>query len=180
MKILAVEDNKTLLDSIIEELSKHFDVEGCEDGEEALYMIEQDIYDLVVLDLMLPGMNGMEILKNARNKGMIHLYNSYSKRGFRRQGREAFQTGANDYLTKPFYMEELVARVYAILRTNGKLTEKTGLQFKDMYIDTSEKRVFIGDEEITLQNKQYNLLEYFVMNRGAILLKEQIYAEYGE
>ena len=59
MKILAVEDNKTLLDSIVEELSKHFDVEGCEDGEEALYMIEQDIYDLVVLDLMLPGMNGM-------------------------------------------------------------------------------------------------------------------------
>ncbi len=70
MKIVAGEDNKTLLDSIMAELSKHFYVEACEDGEEALYMIEQGIYDLVVLDLMLPGMNGMEILKNARNKGM--------------------------------------------------------------------------------------------------------------
>ncbi|WP_270839264.1 response regulator transcription factor [Peptacetobacter hiranonis] len=175
MRILAVEDNKTLLDSIIEELSKHFDVEGCEDGEEALYMIEQDIYDLVILDLMLPGMNGMEILKNARNKGIDTPVLILTAKEALDDKVEAFQTGANDYLTKPFYMEELVARVYAILRTNGKLTEKTGLQFKDMYIDTSEKRVFIGDEEITLQNKQYNLLEYFVMNRGAILLKEQIY-----
>ncbi|TQQ85335.1 response regulator transcription factor [Peptacetobacter hominis] len=175
MKILAVEDNRALLDSIEEELSKHFEVERCEDGEEALYMIEQNIYDLAVLDIMLPGMSGIEVLKKAREKGIDTPVLILTAKEALDDKVEAFSTGANDYLTKPFYMEELVARVYAILRTNGKLTEKTGLNFKDMRIDTSEKRVFVGDDEIKLQNKQYNLLEYFVMNKGAILLKEQIY-----
>ena len=88
---------------------------------------------------------------------------------------KAFEIGANDYLTKPFYMEELVARVYAILRTTGKLKNKNVLQFKDLHVDINEKRVFINDCEIELQNKQFNLLEYFLLNKGCILLKEQIY-----
>jgi len=88
---------------------------------------------------------------------------------------KAFEIGANDYLTKPFYMEELVARVYAILRTTGKIKSKNTLQFKDLYLDINEKRVFINDCEIELQNKQFNLLEYLVLNKGCILLKEQIY-----
>ena len=88
---------------------------------------------------------------------------------------KAFEIGANDYLTKPFYMEELVARVYAILRTTGKIKSKNTLQFKDLYLDINEKRVYINDFEIELQNKQFNLLEYLVLNKGCILLKEQIY-----
>ena len=175
MKILAVEDNKTLLDSIVAELSKQFEVERCEDGDEALYLIEQGIYDLVVLDIMLPGISGMEVLKRAREKGIDTPVLILTAKEALDDKVEAFTKGANDYLTKPFYMEELIARVYAILRTNGKITEKTGLQFKDLYIDTSEKRAFINDEELKLQNKQYKLLEYFVMNKGSILLKEQIY-----
>ena len=83
--------------------------------------------------------------------------------------------GANDYLTKPFYMEELVARIYAMLRTTGKLQTKNTLDFYDLHLDLSKRRVFYKEEEIELQNKQFNLLEYFLLNKGTILLKEQIY-----
>ncbi|PBF45897.1 response regulator transcription factor, partial [Clostridioides difficile] len=175
MKVLIVEDNKILLESVVEELSKHFETEKCEDGEEALYLINQNIYDLVILDLMLPNINGFDILKKMRVNNIDTPVLILTAKETLDDKVEAFTIGANDYLTKPFYMEELVARVYAILRTNGKIKERNGLEFKSLYLDTLEKRVYIEKEEIKLQNKQFNLLEYFVLNKGSILLKEQIY-----
>lgn len=175
MKILVVEDNKKLLQTIEKELARHFEVECCEDGEEALYLIKQGIYDLVVLDLMLPGLDGIDILKNVRKDHIDTPILILTAKESLDEKMEAFSIGANDYLTKPFYMEELVARVYAILRTTGKLKNKNVLQFKDLHVDINEKRVFINDCEIELQNKQFNLLEYFLLNKGCILLKEQIY-----
>ena len=175
MKVLIVEDNKILLESVVEELSKHFETEKCEDGEEALYLVNQNIYDLVILDLMLPNINGFDILKKMRVNNIDTPVLILTAKETLDDKVEAFTIGANDYLTKPFYMEELVARVYAILRTNGKIKERNGLEFKSLYLDTLEKRVYIEKEEIKLQNKQFNLLEYFVLNKGSILLKEQIY-----
>lgn len=175
MKVLIVEDNKILLESVVEELSKHFETEKCEDGEEALYLVNQNIYDLVILDLMLPNINGFDILKKMRINNIDTPVLILTAKETLDDKVEAFTIGANDYLTKPFYMEELVARVYAILRTNGKIKERNGLEFKSLYLDTLEKRVYIEKEEIKLQNKQFNLLEYFVLNKGSILLKEQIY-----
>ncbi|MGL4910970.1 MAG: response regulator transcription factor [Romboutsia sp.] len=175
MKILVVEDNKSLLESILKELSKHFDIEGCEDGEEALYLINQNIYDLVILDWMLPNISGIDILKSMRNKEISTPVLILTAKESLDDKVSAFELGANDYLTKPFYMEELVARIYAILRTNGKIKNKSGIIFKDLHIDTSKKSVYINGEEIELQNKQFNLLEYFLINKGSILLKEQIY-----
>ena len=175
MKVLIVEDNKILLESVVEELSKHFETEKCEDGEEALYLVNQNIYDLVILDLMLPNINGFDILKKTRVNNIDTPVLILTAKETLDDKVEAFTIGANDYLTKPFYMEELVARVYAILRTNGKIKERNGLEFKSLYLDTLEKRVYIEKEEIKLQNKQFNLLEYFVLNKGSILLKEQIY-----
>ncbi|KPI53973.1 transcriptional regulator [Clostridioides difficile] len=175
MKVLIVEDNKILLESVVEELSKHFETEKCEDGEEALYLVNQNIYDLVILDLMLPNINGIDILKKMRVNNIDTPVLILTAKEALDDKVEAFTIGANDYLTKPFYMEELVARVYAILRTNGKIKERNGLEFKSLYLDTLEKRVYIEKEEIKLQNKQFNLLEYFVLNKGSILLKEQIY-----
>lgn len=175
MKVLIVEDNKILLESVVEELSKHFETEKCEDGEEALYLVNQNIYDLVILDLMLPNINGFDILKKMRVNNIDAPVLILTAKETLDDKVEAFTIGANDYLTKPFYMEELVARVYAILRTNGKIKERNGLEFKSLYLDTLEKRVYIEKEEIKLQNKQFNLLEYFLLNKGSILLKEQIY-----
>ena len=175
MKILVVEDNKKLLQTIEKELARHFEVECCEDGEEALYLIKQGIYDLVVLDLMLPGLDGIDILKNVRKDHIDTPIIILTAKESLDEKVEAFSIGANDYLTKPFYMEELVARIYAILRTTGKLQSSNTLDFYDLHLDLSKRRVFYKDEEIILQNKQFNLLEYFLLNKGTILLKEQIY-----
>ncbi len=175
MKILVVEDNKKLLETIKKELSKHFEVESCEDGEESFYLIKQDIYDLVVLDLMLPNMNGIDILKNIRQNHLDTPVIILTAKESLDEKVEAFTIGANDYLTKPFYMEELIARIYAMLRTTGKMQTSNTLDFNDLHLDLSKKRVFFKDKEIELQNKQFNLLEYFLLNKGTILLKEQIY-----
>ena len=174
MKVLVVEDNIKILNSIYDELKNHFEVYKCSHGEDALYQINQNIYDLVILDLMLPGMSGIEILENIRRYIETPVLILTAKEELDDKVK-AFKIGANDYLTKPFYMEELVARVYAILRTNGKLKNKNELKFKDLYLDVNAKRVFINGCEIGLQNKQFNLLEYLLLNKGSILLKEQIY-----
>ena len=175
MKILVVEDNKKLLEGIVKEISSNFQCESCEDGEEALYLIKQDIYDLVVLDLMLPNLNGLDILKKMRDNYIDTPVIILTAKESLDDKVGAFSIGANDYLTKPFYMEELIARIYAILRTNGKINDKNSLDFKDLHLDLSKKRVFINGDEINLQNKQFGLLEYFLLNKGTILLKEQIY-----
>ncbi|SCI16520.1 MULTISPECIES: response regulator transcription factor [unclassified Romboutsia] len=175
MKILVVEDNKKLLESIEKEVSSHFQCEICSDGEEALYLINQGIYDLVILDLMLPNLNGLDILKKMRDNYIETPVIILTAKESLDDKVGAFSIGANDYLTKPFYMEELIARIYAILRTNGKLNDKNSLYFQDLHLDLSKRRVFIGENEIELQNKQFGLLEYFLLNKGTILLKEQIY-----
>ena len=175
MKILVVEDNKKLLQTIEKEIIKHFEVKCCEDGEEALYLIKQGIYDLVVLDLMLPSLSGLEVLKNIRKDHIDTPVLILTAKESLDEKMEAFSIGANDYLTKPFYMEELIARIYAILRTTGKLQTSNTLDFYDLHLDLSKRRVFYKNEEIKLQNKQFNLLEYFLLNKGTILLKEQIY-----
>ena len=174
VKVLVVEDNIKILNSIYDELKNHFEVYKCSHGEDALYHINQNIYDLVILDLMLPGMSGLEILENIRRYIETPVLILTAKEELDDKVK-AFKIGANDYLTKPFYMEELVARVYAILRTNGKLKNKNEVKFKDLYLDVNAKRVFINGCEIELQNKQFNLLEYLLLNKGSILLKEQIY-----
>lgn len=174
MKILVVEDNIKILKSICDELDNHFDTYKCSDGEDALYQINQNIYDLIILDIMIPGINGLDILKSIRKNIETPVLILTAKEELDDKVK-AFEIGANDYLTKPFYMEELVARIYAILRTNGKIKESNSIKFKDLILDTNKKRVFINQEEIELQNKQFNLLEYFLLNKGAILLKEQIY-----
>ncbi|CEO30153.1 response regulator transcription factor [Paraclostridium sordellii] len=175
MKILVVEDNTKLLDSIVKELEKHFQVESTSNGEEAYYLIKQNIYDLVVLDLMLPGMDGIQILEGIRKTNEDILVLILTAKESVDAKVKAFMIGANDYLTKPFYMEELVARIYAMLRTKGKLDNKNTLEFKDLKLDLNKKKVTIEGNEIELANKQFNLLEYLLLNKGTILLKEQIF-----
>lgn len=175
MKVLIVEDNFKLLGELKKELDNHFETDVCSLGEDAIYNIKQNIYDLIILDLMLPDMSGIDVLKTIRNEGINTLVLILTAKESLDDKVGAFEIGANDYLTKPFYMEELVARVYAMLRTNGKIKKDNQIVFKDLKLDTNSKTAFIKEEDLKLQNKQFNLLEYFIINKGTILLKEQIY-----
>ena len=179
-KILLVEDNKKLSDSVYDYLSSEFEVTAVYDGADAIAYYDYDEYDLVVLDLMLPNVDGISVLRHikAQNKnvGVIILT---AKEGLDDK-LAAFEIGTNDYLTKPFYMEELKARIYAVLRSIGKLETVNKISFKDLYIDLTQQTCMIRTEsgvvEIQLQEKLLRLLEYFMINRNTLLFKNQIFS----
>ena len=177
MRILVVEDNTVLADTIKEELSRNvnLDVEVLNNGEDALYDIERSIYDIIILDIMLPDLSGIEILRIIRNKGIKTPVIILTAKEELDDKVGAFSFGANDYVTKPFYMEELVARVYAVLRTTGSISNENILEFKDLKMNLDSRTVYIGNQEIELYKKQFDILEYFLMNKKQVLLKEQIY-----
>ncbi|GAA0103720.1 response regulator transcription factor [Paraclostridium sordellii] len=177
MRILVVEDNTVLADTIKEELSRNvnLDVEVLNNGEDALYDIERSIYDIIILDIMLPDLSGIEILRSIRNKCIKTPVIILTAKEELDDKVGAFSIGANDYVTKPFYMEELVARVYAVLRTTGSISNENILEFKDLKMNLDSRTVYIGNQEIELYKKQFDILEYFLMNKKQVLLKEQIY-----
>lgn len=177
MRILVVEDNMVLAETIKEELcsNSNLDVSVLNNGEDALYDIERSIYDIIILDIMLPGLSGIDILKDIRNKGIKTPVLMLTAKESLDDKVGAFSIGANDYITKPFYMEELIARVYAVLRTTGYISNENMLEFKDLKINLEARKVYINDTEVELYKKQFDILEYFLMNKGQVLLKEQIY-----
>jgi len=179
-KILLVEDNKKLNESVYDYLSGEFDVTAVYDGADAIAYYDYEEYDLVVLDLMLPKVDGISVLrhikKQNKNSGVIIL----TAKETLDDKLTAFELGTNDYLTKPFYMEELKARIYAVLRSIGKMKNVNEICFKDLYIDLKQQKCMIrrGSEsiEIPLQEKLLLLLEYFLINRNTLLFKNQIFS----
>ncbi len=175
IKVLLVEDNKKINDNIRLYLKDDFEVQPVFSGEDALLYLDAITYDLVILDLMLPGIDGMSVLsyieKNHKSIGVLMLT---AKEDLGDKLR-AFELGAQDYLTKPFFMEELKARMYVILKRLGKMTEKNVVVFKDLKIDLSKKQAAINNQKLELNERQYHLLEYFMLNQGILLFKEQIF-----
>ncbi len=175
IKILLVEDNVNIADNITEYFKDEFDMKCVYNGAEAIYQLDILNYDIVILDLMLPEVSGMEVLKHISDKQLnlgIIVLTAKEELGDK---LKAFNLGTNDYLTKPFYMEELKARIFSILRSMGKIKSSNILQFKDMQIDMKAKKVFIKSEDIQLNEKLYELLEYLIKNKGVVLFKEQIF-----
>lgn len=175
MRLLVIEDDEFILESIKCVLEEEFQVDTSVNGEEGLFFAKQDIYDLLILDLMLPDMDGFTILKNLREADVKTPVLILSAKGAVDDRIKGLSLGADDYMTKPFHIEELVLRVKAILRRYGLINEENTVSFKDLSIISKTKQTFIRDEEIKLQVKQFNLLEYLIANEGTILLKEQIY-----
>ena len=124
---------------------------------------------------MLPEIDGMGVLKHMSKKGIDTAVIVLTAKEELGDKLKAFNLGANDYLTKPFYMEELKARIIAILKSVGKIKSSNMLQFKDMEVNMKTKRVYIKGNEIDLNEKLYSLLEYLIMNKGVLLFKEQIF-----
>jgi two-component system response regulator CiaR len=150
------------------------DVEGVYDGEEALFLSEQDIYDLIILDVMLPKIDGFTILENIRKFSNVPVLMLTAKDTVQDKVR-GLKLGADDYLTKPFYRDELLARTEALLRRYNNNFEGLRLTFREMKFDLVHKSVTIGGEKLDIVGKTYDILEYLVRNKEIIIPKEQLF-----
>lgn len=175
IKVLLVEDNLKISQNIVEYLKTDMNIQAFYNGEDAIEYLNTGSYDIVILDLMLPEVDGMYVLnymsKKELNTGVIVL-TAKEELGDK---LKAFNLGANDYLTKPFFLEELKARVNVILKSMGKIKKPNLIEFKDMYIDMKTKTAYIGEEKLELNEKLYTLLQYLMINKGVLPFKEQIF-----
>ena len=177
MRILVIEDEFNLADVIEARLrDEKYSVDISLDGEEGLYNALADIYDLIILDVMLPKKNGFEILKEIRENGISSKVIMLTARGELDDKLNGLGSGADDYITKPFHMEELVARVNVQLRKDS-LNEDNSISFEDLKLNlkTSNLACITTNENIDVGLKELLLLEYFMKNAGIIISKEQIY-----
>ena len=177
MRILIVEDEYSLADVIASKLKKEkYIVDISTDGEEGYYNASTGIYDLIILDVMLPNMNGFEILKAIRKEGIESKVIMLTAKSMLEDKLEGLENGANDYLTKPFHIDELVARINIQLK-NTTSREKNILEYGDLKQDMSKSKLIMikTNDEVELVNKEFQLLEYLMQNPDQILSKDQIY-----
>ena len=175
INLLIVEDEATLSDNIKEILSDLGEITQIYDGEEGLFEAETGVYDLILLDLMLPGKNGYEILAELRKKNIQTPVLILTAKDGLEDKITGFQKGADDYLTKPFYREELIMRVKALLKRSLGLFSENQIVYKNITCKLATKEVTIDDEILSIQGKEFDLLVYFIQNKGVILTKEQIF-----
>ncbi|VGQ96169.1 response regulator transcription factor [Streptococcus pyogenes] len=174
IKILLVEDDLSLSNSIFDFLDDFADVMQVFDGDEGLYEAESGIYDLILLDLMLPEKNGFQVLKELREKDVkIPVLIMTAKEGLDDKGH-GFELGADDYLTKPFYLEELKMRIQALLKRTGKFADKN-ISFGNLVVDLARKEVKVEGKVVELLGKEFDLLVYLLQNQNVILPKIQIF-----
>lgn len=175
INLLIVEDEATLSDNIKEILSDLGEITQIYDGEEGLFEAETGVYDLILLDLMLPGKNGYEISAELRKKNIQTPVLILTAKDGLEDKITGFQKGADDYLTKPFYREELIMRVKALLKRSLGLFSENQIVYKNITCNLATKEVTIDDEILSIQGKEFDLLVYFIQNKGVILTKEQIF-----
>lgn len=174
IKILLVEDDLSLSNSVFDFLDDFADVMQVFDGDEGLYEAESGVYDLILLDLMLPEKDGFTVLKELREKGVTTPVLIMTAKESLDDKGHGFELGADDYLTKPFYLEELKMRIQALLKRSGKFNQNT-LSFGDVRVNLSTNSTFVGDKEVELLGKEFDLLVYFLQNQNVILPKSQIF-----
>lgn len=175
MKILIVEDERTLSDTIKQCICKKFDTEQAYDGYEAYMMAKENIYDAIILDLMLPEMSGYDVLLKLRENKVLTPVLILTAKDTLNDKIKGFNYGADDYLVKPFEREELLARLEAIIRRTNGAYKQDIIEFKELKLNIKSRRAFIKEEELILQGKQFDILEYLINSKGTIITKEQIF-----
>ena len=174
MKILLAEDEVDLNNVVTRYLKKNgYSIDSVLDGEEALDYLEYGEYDLVILDIMMPKVDGFEVIKKLRNKGNHTSVLMLTARDSADDKVKGLDLGADDYIVKPFDFNELLARIRAVVRRKyGNSSNK--LVIGDLILDTSEKSVTRAGKQIELTGKEYEVLEYLMQSKNRILSREQI------
>ena len=178
MRILIVEDELKLAEIISDRLKKeNYETDISTDGESGLYNALTDSYDLIVLDIMLPKVDGIEILRQIREEGISSKVIMLTARSSIEDKLTGLTGGANDYLTKPFHIDELIARINIQLRAAGKPYSEPTISFGDLVLNTKTSQLSLNGkaDKIDINNKEFQILEYFINNPNIILSKEQIY-----
>ena len=174
MRLLIAEDEKALNNVIAKRLTAEgYSVDSCYDGEEALSFIEMGEYDAVILDIMMPILDGLSVLKTMRsekNSTPVLLLTAKDSIDDRVTGLDA---GAQDYLIKPFAFEELLARIRAMTRKTAGNTTNI-FEIEDLVLDINSHTVTRGGKNITLSAKEFDILEYMIRNKGIVLSREKI------
>lgn len=175
-KILIVEDDKSIVRGLTDNLKKeNFDVESSTDGERAYAMAKAGSYDLIILDIMLPKMNGLDICKQLRKDGVQTPIVMLTGKGEEMDKVLGLELGADDYVTKPFGVRELVARIKALLRRQTDLRrniEETS--FEDVYVDFKKQEARKGSAALDMSAKEFELLKYFVEREGEVVARSQL------
>lgn len=174
MKILIIEDEHKIANSLKKGLEQEsYTVDVAYDGLSGYDLASSEPYDVIVLDLMLPEMDGMEICKKLRDQKIHTPILMLTARGELRDKVEGLNTGADDYLTKPFAFEELLARVRALVRRPKEQTP-TQLHYDNLVVDTATFSVHRADKEVTLSKKEFMLLEFFMRHPQITFTKDQL------
>jgi len=174
MRLLVVEDEAALCSSIAEGLRLDgYEVDTCQDGLEALELSSVEPYDLIILDLNLPGLDGMEVLRRLRADNVETGVLILSARGQLRDKVSGLDAGANDYLTKPFHFEELEARVRSLTRRRF-IQENVHLSCGDVAFDTKSRTAYVKGRPLTLTRKEAGLLEYLLLHQDRVISQEEM------
>ena len=174
-RILVVDDEPSIVDAVATALRyEGFDVDEAVNGRDALATVTQREPDLIVLDWMLPDLDGIEVGRRLRSQGFKCAILFLTAKDSTENKVEALRAGGDDYVTKPFSLAEIVARVQAILRRTGGALPGDVLRYADLVLDEQRHEVFRGDTQIDLTGTEFSLLRYFLLNPRRVLSKGQI------
>lgn len=174
MRILVVEDQPKFATFVKKGLGEQgMSVDLCDDGDDAYNLASTTPFDLVVLDIMLPGRDGLSVLRQLRSEGNTVPVILLTARSGLEERVEGLNLGADDYLPKPFYIEELIARIHTVVRRSSGNTSNI-LQVGDLSVNLATREVHRGSESVTLTAREFSLLEYLMRSPGRVLTRIQI------
>lgn len=174
-QVLVVEDERELSADIVELIKPVCEPTVAYDGEQGEFLAGQDVFDAIILDLMLPGESGLDLLLHIRNQGVSTPVLILTAKDTIADKLRGFNDGADDYVTKPFHREELLARLKALLKRTGHLNNSDVIQVGQLAVNTSKHLATFNGAPLTLKGREFDLLAYLAANPGTIITKEQIF-----
>ncbi|MBQ6288536.1 MAG: response regulator transcription factor [Clostridia bacterium] len=165
MRLLLAEDEEAMAEAVVDYLEyHHYEVDWANNGIDALERARMGAYDVLILDIMMPGMDGLTVLRTLRGEGDTTPVLLLTAKGEIRDKVQGFESGSDDYLTKPFAMEELRVRVDALTRRGGQNYQGEQVTFEDLALDKNGYAIRCGDKTVSLSHREYHLIELFIRN----------------